>query len=394
MRRPFVVDPLRWRAALTSTETQVAQTARRFADTMLRPRVLSDWRNGGGDTRGIMAKMGSAGLLGCTLPEEVGGAGLPPRAACVVAREIERVDSGYRSMLSVQNSLVLGPLHKHGTKEVWQRWGAALIDGSAVGCFGLTEPDAGSDPSSMRSRAVQQSDGDFVLNGTKTWISNSPDADVMVVWAHNSNGGSITGFVLEAGMPGLTTPPIHGKLGLRTCRTGQIVMDNVRVPASHMLQASPGLGAAFACLQSARLGIAWGALGAADECLRIAHQYALDRHQFNEPLAANQLVQLRLADMRTRVSTATMACVHGSHNNNDDEQQQEVAAVSLLKRNSCMQALCVAQSARDMLGGNGIVDEYHVGRHLLNLEVVNTYEGTQDIHALILGRHMTGIAAF
>jgi glutaryl-CoA dehydrogenase len=334
--------------------------------------------------------MGSLGLLGPTLPAEYGGPELNYVCYGLIAREIERVDSGYRSMMSVQSSLVMLPIHEFGSEAQRRRYLPGLASGDSIGCFGLTEPNHGSDPGSMETRA-RRVDGGFRLHGAKNWISNSPFADVFVVWAKNDEG-RIRGYILDKGMKGLSAPPIHGKVGLRTSTTGEIVMDDVFVPAENELPNVEGLKGPFACLNSARYGIAWGALGAAEDCWHRARQYVLDRRQFGRPLAANQLIQKKLADMQTEIALGLQGCLRLGRMK--DEGTAAVEITSIMKRNSCGKALEIARAARDMLGGNGITDEFGVARHMVNLEVVNTYEGTHDIHALILGRAQTGIAAF
>ncbi len=334
--------------------------------------------------------MGGLGLLGATLPDAYGGSGLNYVCYGLMAREIERVDSGYRSMMSVQSSLVMLPIYTFGTEEQRQRFLPRLARGELIGCFGLTEPNHGSDPGSMDTRA-REAPGGYLLTGAKTWITNSPIADVFVVWA-KSEEGPIRGFILEKGMHGLSAPPIHGKIGLRASITGEIVMDDVFVPAENMFPEVTGLRGPFTCLNSARYGIAWGALGAAEDCWLRARQYALDRNQFGRPLAANQLVQKKLVDMQTEITVGLQSCLRLGRMKDKGIASPEIT--SMLKRNSCGKAIEVARAARDMLGGNGMSDEYGVIRHMVNLEAVNTYEGTHDIHALILGRAQTGIAAF
>jgi glutaryl-CoA dehydrogenase len=333
-------------------------------------------------------------LLGATIPEAYGGAGLSYVSYGLIAREVERVDSGYRSMMSVQSSLVMVPINAFGTEAQKQKYLPKLATGQWIGCFGLTEPDHGSDPASMATRA-KAVDGGYVLTGSKMWISNSPIADVFVVWAKCVGGdhdGRIKGFILEKGMKGLSAPAIHGKVGLRASITGEIVMDEVEVSESQLLPGVQGLKGPFTCLDSARFGIAWGALGAAEDCWFRARQYVLDRHQFGRPLAANQLIQKKLADMQTEITLGLQGCLRLGRMK--DEGTASVEITSIMKRNSCGKSLDIARLARDMMGGNGISDEYGVARHLVNLEVVNTYEGTHDIHALILGRAQTGIQAF
>jgi glutaryl-CoA dehydrogenase len=330
------------------------------------------------------------GLLGPTIPEEYGGAGLNYVSYGLIAREIERVDSGYRSMMSVQSSLVMVPIYEFGSEAQRQKYLPKLASGEWIGCFGLTEPDHGSDPGSMVTRAVTVAGG-YKLSGAKMWISNSPVADVFVVWG-KTDDGRIRGFILEKGWKGLTTPAIHGKIGLRASLTGEIVMDEVFVPEENLLPNVSGLKGPFTCLNSARYGIAWGALGAAEDCWLRARQYTMDRKQFGRPLAANQLIQKKLADMQTEITLGLQGCLRLGRMK--DEGTDSVEITSIMKRNSCGKALDIARTARDMLGGNGISDEYGVMRHMVNLEVVNTYEGTHDVHALILGRAQTGIQAF
>jgi glutaryl-CoA dehydrogenase len=382
-------DPLLLEAQLSDEERMVREAARAYAQEQLAPRVTAAFRAEGTDPA-IFREMGALGLLGATLPEVYGGAGLNAVSYGLIAREIERVDSGYRSMMSVQSSLVMLPIFEFGTEEQRRRWLPPLARGEAIGCFGLTEPDHGSDPGGMVTRA-RRVPGGYELSGAKTWITNSPIADVFVVWAKD-DAGAIRGFVLERGAKGLSAPAIHGKVGLRASVTGQIVMDAVFVPHDQAFPEVRGLKGPFTCLNSARYGIAWGALGAAEDCWHRARQYVLDRQQFGRPLAANQLVQKKLADMQTEITLGLQGCLRLGRMK--DEGTAAVEITSLLKRNSCGKALEVARTARDMLGGNGISDEYGIARHLVNLEVVNTYEGTHDIHALILGRAQTGIQAF
>jgi len=382
-------DPLLLEAQLGPEELMVRDAARDYAQERLAPRILQAFREERADPS-LFREMGELGLLGATIPPEFGGAGLNYVSYGLIAREIERVDSGYRSMMSVQSSLVMLPIHQFGTPAQKQQYLPRLARGEFIGCFGLTEPDHGSDPGSMitRARAVK---GGFQLTGSKTWISNSPFADVFIVWA-KTDDDLIRGFVLEKGWKGLSAPPLHGKVGLRASTTGMIVMDQVFVPEENLLPGVTGLKGPFTCLDSARYGISWGALGAAESCWHTARQYVLDRKQFGRPLAANQLIQKKLVDMQTEITLALQACLRLGRMK--DEGSASVEITSMLKRNSCGKALDVARAARDMLGGNGISDEYGVIRHLVNLEVVNTYEGTHDIHALILGRAQTGIAAF
>jgi glutaryl-CoA dehydrogenase len=382
-------DPLLLEEQLTAEERMVRDAARDYAQGKLAPRIVEAFRNEHTDPA-IFREMGSLGLLGATLPEKYGGGGLNYVSYGLIAREVERVDSGYRSMMSVQSSLVMLPIDQFGTEAVKQKYLPALARGESIGCFGLTEPDHGSDPGSMVTRA-RAAPGGYRLAGAKTWISNSPIADVFVVWAKTEDG-VIRGFVLEKGWKGLTAPAIHGKVGLRASTTGQIMMDDVFVPEENLLPGVSGLKGPFTCLDSARYGIAWGALGAAESCWHIARQYVLDRKQFGRPLAANQLVQKKLADMQTEIALGLQACLRLGRMK--DAGIASVEITSMLKRNSCGKSLDIARCARDMLGGNGISDEYSIVRHMVNLEVVNTYEGTHDIHALILGRAQTGIAAF
>jgi glutaryl-CoA dehydrogenase len=382
-------DPLLLEDQLSEDERMVRDAARAYAQDKLAPRVLEAFRHERTDPS-VFREMGELGLLGATIPTEYGGAGLNAVCYGLIAREIERVDSGYRSMMSVQSSLVMYPIYAYGSEDQRRRYLPKLASGEWIGCFGLTEPNHGSDPGSMVTRA-RKADGGFLLQGSKTWISNSPIADVFVVWAKD-DGGVIRGYILDKGMKGLTAPAIHGKMGLRASITGEIVMDDVFVPAANELPNVQGLKGPFGCLNSARYGIAWGALGAAESCWHTARQYVLDRKQFGRPLAANQLIQKKLADMQTEIALALQGCLRLGRMKDDGTAAVEIT--SIMKRNSCGKALEVARLARDMLGGNGISDEYGVVRHLLNLEVVNTYEGTHDIHALILGRAQTGIQAF
>jgi glutaryl-CoA dehydrogenase len=382
-------DPLRLDAQLSEDERAVRDAAQAYAQGQLAPRVLQAFRDEQTDPA-IFREMGELGLLGCTLPSEYGGAGLNQVCYGLVAREVERVDSGYRSMMSVQSSLVMLPIFKFGTEALKRRVLPKLASGEFIGCFGLTEPDHGSDPGSMVSRA-KKVDGGYELTGRKMWITNSPIADLAVVWAKD-DAGAIRGFVMEKGMPGWSGPVIHGKVGLRASITGELVFDKVFVPEENAFPDVRGLKGPFTCLNSARYGIAWGALGAAEDCWHRARQYVLDRKQFGRPLAANQLIQKKLADMQTEIALGLQGCLRLGRMK--DEGSDAVEITSILKRNSCGKALDIARAARDMLGGNGISLEYGIARHLVNLEVVNTYEGTHDIHALILGRAQTGIAAF
>lgn len=382
-------DPLLLDAQLSDTERMVQDSARAYCQDKLLPRVQEAFRHEKTDV-GIFREMGELGLLGPTIAEEYGGAGLNYVCYGLIAREVERVDSGYRSMMSVQGSLVMVPIEAFGTEEQKHKYLPRLATGELIGCFGLTEPNHGSDPGSMVTRA-RKVEGGYSLSGAKTWITNSPIADVFVVWAKDDEG-QIRGFILEKGWKGLSAPAIHGKMGLRASITGEIVMDEVFVPEENAFSEVRGLKGPFTCLNSARYGIAWGALGAAEACYEAARQYTLDRKQFNRPLAANQLIQKKLADMATEISLGLQAVLRVGRMK--DEGIAPVEVTSIVKRNSCGKALEIARMARDMLGGNGISDEYPVARHLVNLEVVNTYEGTHDIHALILGRAITGIAAF
>ncbi len=382
-------DPLRIELQLTEDERMVRDSAQAYCRDRLAPRVLDAFRFEATDTA-IYREMGELGMLGPTIPEAYGGAGLSYVCYGLVAREVERVDSGYRSMMSVQSSLVMLPIHVFGTEAQKQKYLPRLARGEWIGCFGLTEPNHGSDPGSMITRA-KKVEGGYRLHGAKTWITNSPVADVFVVWAKDDEG-AIRGFVLEKGWQGLSAPTIHGKVGLRTSITGEIVLDDVFCPEENAFPAVRGLKGPFTCLDSARYGIAWGALGAAEDCWHRARRYVLDRTQFGKPLAANQLVQRKLADMQTEITLGLQGCLRLGRMKDDGTAAVEIT--SMMKRNSCAKALDIARMARDMLGGNGISDEYGVIRHLVNLEVVNTYEGTHDIHTLILGRAMTGIAAF
>ena len=382
-------DPLLLDQQLTHEERMVRETARAYCQDKLAPRVLEMFRHEKGDPS-IFREMGELDLLGVVIPEEYGGAGLNYVSYGLVAREVERVDSGYRSMMSVQGSLVMVPINEFGTEAQKQKFLPKLAKGEWIGCFGLTEPGAGSDPGGMTSRAKKVAGG-FQLTGTKSWISNSPLADVFIVWAKDDEG-VIRGFILEKGMKGLSAPPIHGKVGLRTSVTGEIVMDAVFCPDENAFPDVRGLKGPFTCLNSARYGICWGAMGAAEDCWHRARNYVLERKQFGRPLAANQLIQKKLADMQTEIALGLNAVLRLGRMKDDGTAAPEIT--SMLKRNSCGKALAIARDARDMLGGNGIVDEFGVIRHLVNLEVVNTYEGTHDVHALILGRAQTGIAAF
>jgi glutaryl-CoA dehydrogenase len=381
-------DPLNWQNALTDEEKMIQESAHQYAQEKLMPRVLEANRNENFD-RAIMSELGEMGLLGSTLPEEYGGSGVNHVSYGLIAREIERVDSGYRSAMSVQSSLVMHPIYTFGTEAQRKKYLPKLASGEWVGCFGLTEPDSGSDPASMRTVA-KRTDNGYVLSGSKMWITNSPIADVFVVWAKLD--GDIRGFVLEKGMKGLSAPKIDGKFSLRASITGEIVMDGVEVSEDHIFPEVKGLKGPFSCLNKARYGIAWGSLGAAEFCWRAARQYTLERSQFGRPLAANQLIQKKLADMQTEISLGLLGCLQAGREL--DNGTLNPTAISLIKRNSCGKALDIARQSRDMHGGNGIADEYHVIRHVMNLEAVNTYEGTHDIHALILGRAQTDIPAF
>ena len=383
------IDPLLLDQQLTEEERMVRDSAAQFAGSKLAPRVLEAFRHERTDPA-IFREMGEMGLLGATIPAEFGGSGLNYVCYGLIAREVERVDSGYRSMMSVQSSLVMVPINEFGTQAQKEKYLPRLASGEWIGCFGLTEPNHGSDPGSMITRA-RQVEGGYRLTGSKMWITNSPIADVFVVWAKD-DAGDIRGFVLEKGWEGLSAPTIHGKVGLRASITGEIVMDNVFVPQENIFPDVRGLKGPFTCLNSARYGISWGALGAAEFCWHTARQYTLDRQQFGRPLAANQLVQKKLADMQTEITLALQGCLRLGRMK--DEGTAAVEITSIMKRNSCGKALDIARMARDMLGGNGISDEFGIARHLVNLEVVNTYEGTHDVHALTLGRAQTGIQAF
>ena len=382
-------DPLHLNEQLTEDERMVREAAYDYCQSKLQPRILEAFRHEKGDAS-IFREMGEIGLLGPTIPTEYGGPGLNYVCYGLIAREVERVDSGYRSMMSVQSSLVMVPIYEFGSEAQRRKYLPKLATGEWIGCFGLTEPNHGSDPASMITRA-KTVPGGFSVTGAKMWISNSPFADVFVVWAKNDEG-RIRGYILEKGMKGLSAPKIEGKFGLRASITGEIVMDDVFVPAENELPNVEGLKGPFTCLNSARYGIAWGALGAAEDCWHRARQYVLDRKQFGRPLAANQLIQKKLADMQTEITLGLQGCLRLGRMK--DEGTAAVEITSIMKRNSCGKSLDIARVARDMLGGNGISDEYGIIRHMVNLEVVNTYEGTHDIHALILGRAQTGIQAF
>ena len=382
-------DPLLLDQQLSSDERLVRDSAAAYCQERLLPRVTEAFRNGSTDPA-IFREMGALGLLGATIPEAYGGAGMNYVCYGLIAREVERVDSGYRSMMSVQSSLVMVPINEFGSEAQKQKYLPKLATGEWIGCFGLTEPNHGSDPGSMVTRAKAVAGG-YRLSGAKMWISNSPIADVFLVWAKD-DGGQIRGFILNKGAKGLSAPAIHSKVGLRASITGEIVMDEVFCPEEDALPDVRGLKGPFTCLNSARYGIAWGALGAAEDCFARARQYTMERQQFGRPLAANQLVQKKLADMLTDISLGLQGCLQLGRMK--DAGTASVEATSIMKRNSCGKALDIARTARDMLGGNGISDEFGVIRHVVNLEVVNTYEGTHDIHALILGRAITGIQAF
>jgi glutaryl-CoA dehydrogenase len=381
-------DPFNLDDQLSDEERLVRDTAANYAQQHLAPRVRDAFRNEATD-RAIFNEMGELGLLGPTI-DGYGCSGVNYVCYGLVAREVERVDSGYRSMMSVQSSLVMYPIYTYGTEQQREKYLPKLATGEWVGCFGLTEPDAGSDPSGMKTRA-KTVDGGYLLSGSKMWISNSPIADVFVVWA-KTDDGIIRGFILDKGMKGLTAPKIEGKLALRASITGEIVMDEVFVPEDQLMPNVQGLKGPFGCLNSARYGISWGVMGAAEHCWHAAHQYCMDRVQFNRPLAATQLIQMKLANMQTEISLGLQGSLRAGRLR--DQGQLAPELISLMKRNNCSKALDIARMARDMHGGNGISDEYPVMRHSLNLEVVNTYEGTADVHALILGRAQTGIQAF
>lgn len=381
-------DPLLLDSLLSEEERIIRDSAHHYCQEQLMPRVLQANRDEHFDPK-IMQELGELGLLGCTIEEKYGCAGVNYVTYGLIAREVERVDSGYRSAMSVQSSLVMHPIHAYGTEEQKMKYLPKLATGELIGCFGLTEPNSGSDPASLSTRAVPV-DGGYRLTGNKMWITNSPIADVFIVWAKLD--GVIKGFILEKGMEGLSAPKIEGKFSLRASITGEIVMDNVFVPEENLLPHAKGLSGPFGCLNKARYGIAWGALGAAEFCWHAARQYTLDREQFGKPLASTQLMQKKLADMQTEITTGLFASLQVGRLM--DQNQLAPEAISLVKRNSCGKALEIARIARDMHGGNGIADEFHVIRHMMNLEAVNTYEGTHDIHALILGRAQTGIQAF
>ncbi|MCP5074554.1 MAG: acyl-CoA dehydrogenase [Rhodobacteraceae bacterium] len=383
---PFLLDQ-----QLDDESRMIRDTARAYAQENLKPRVRDAYRAESCDPA-IFREMGELGLLGVTVSEEYGGVGASYVSYGLVAREVERVDSGYRSMMSVQSSLVIYPIYAYGSEEQKRKFLPKLISGEHIGCFGLTEADAGSDPGSMKTRAVK-TDGGFRITGSKMWISNAPIADVFVIWAKSeAHGGKIRGFVLEKGMAGLSAPKIEGKLSLRASITGEIVLDNVEVGEDALLPNAEGLSGPFGCLNRARFGIAWGAMGAAEACWHAARQYGLDRKQFNRPLANTQLFQKKLADMQTEITLGLQAALRVGQLFDADNMAPEM--ISLIKRNNCGKALEISRMARDMHGGNGISDEFDVMRHMVNLETVNTYEGTHDVHALILGRAQTGLQAF
>ncbi|QXI63340.1 acyl-CoA dehydrogenase [Paracoccus marcusii] len=383
---PFLLDD-----QLEEDERMIRDTAASFAADKLAPRVTDAYLNEQTDPE-IFREMGASGLLGVTIPEEYGGVGAGYVAYGLVAREVERIDSGYRSMMSVQSSLVMFPIHAYGSEEQRMKYLPKLASGEWIGCFGLTEPDAGSDPAGMKTRATK-TEGGYVLNGAKMWISNSPIADVFVVWAKSeAHGGKIRGFVLEKGMKGLSAPKIGGKLSLRASITGEIVMENVEVGEDALLPNVSGMSGPFGCLNRARYGISWGVMGAAEDCWFRAHRYGMDRKQFNRPLAATQLFQKKLADMQTEIALGLQASLRVGRLMDQGRFAPEM--ISIIKRNNCGKALDIARMSRDMHGGNGIQAEYHVMRHAQNLETVNTYEGTHDVHALILGRAQTGLQAF
>ena len=384
-------DAFRIEDQLDQDERMLRDAAHSFAQDRLQPRVMKAYAEETADP-GVFREMGEAGLLGVTIPEQYGGLGASYVTYGLIAREIERVDSGYRSMMSVQSSLVMYPIHAYGSEEQRQKYLPKLVTGEFIGCFGLTEPDAGSDPAGMKTTAKKTAEG-YVLNGTKMWISNAPFADVFVVWAKSeAHDGKIRGFILEKGMPGLSAPKIGGKLSLRASTTGEIVMKDVVVAEDALLPGVEGLKGPFGCLNRARYGIAWGVLGAAEFCFHAARQYGLDRKQFNRPLAQTQLFQKKLADMQTDIALGLQAALRVGRLMQDGHAAPEM--ISLIKRNNCGKALDIARHARDMHGGNGISEEFHVIRHMMNLETVNTYEGTHDVHALILGRAITGLQAF
>ncbi len=381
-------DPLLLESLLSEEERMIRDSAHQYCQDKLMPRVLMANRDENFDPE-IMKELGALGLLGCTIEEKYGCAGVNYVTYGLIAREVERVDSGYRSAMSVQSSLVMHPIHAYGTEEQKMKYLPQLATGEMIGCFGLTEPNSGSDPASLLTRATKV-DGGYRLTGNKMWITNSPIADIFIIWAKLD--GVIKGFILEKGMAGLSAPKIEGKFSLRASITGEVVMDNVFVPEENLMPHVQGLSGPFGCLNKARYGIGWGALGAAEFCWHAARQYTLDREQFGKPLAATQLIQKKLADMQTEITTGLLACLQVGRLMDAGTLAPE--GISLIKRNSCGKALEIARNARDMHGGNGIADEFHVIRHMMNLEAVNTYEGTHDVHALILGRAQTGIQAF
>ena len=384
-------DPFSMETQLSEEERMIRDAAKAYAQRKLQPRVISAYRDEETDV-GIFREMGEMGLLGVTIPEEYGGIGASYVSYGLVAREIERVDSGYRSMLSVQSSLVMFPIYAYGSEEQRQKYLPKLASGEWIGCFGLTEPDAGSDPSGMKTKAKKTKNG-YTISGSKMWISNSPIADVFVIWAKSdAHGGKIRGFVLDKGMKGLSAPKVGGKLSLRASITGEIVMDDVEVDEDALLPNVEGLKGPFGCLNRARYGISWGVLGAAEFCMEAARQYGLDRKQFGKPLAQTQLQQLKLADMLTEISLGLQASLRVGRLLDDAQAAPEM--ISVIKRNNCGKALDIARVSRDMHGGNGISEEFQIMRHMMNLETVNTYEGTHDIHALIIGRAITGLQAF
>jgi glutaryl-CoA dehydrogenase len=384
-------DPFLLEDQLSEDEKLIRDSAFAYCQEKLQPRVMKAFRDESFD-REIMNEMGEMGLLGPTIPEEYGGPGVNHVAYGLISREVERVDSGYRSAMSVQSSLVMHPIFSYGTEEQKKKYLPRLATGEIIGCFGLTEPDAGSDPGGMRTRA-KKVDGGYVLTGSKMWITNSPISDIAIVWAKSdAHEGKIKGFIVERGTKGFSTPKIEGKLSLRASITGEIVLDEAFVPDDALMPGASGLGGPFGCLNKARYGIAWGVIGSAEFCWHAARQYMLDRKQFGRPLAANQIPQLKLANMMTEITLGLQACVRVGRMMDEDTWAPE--AVSLIKRNNCGKALDIARMARDMHGGNGISEEFHVIRHMVNLETVNTYEGAHDVHALILGRAMTGIQAF
>lgn len=384
-------DPFSMETQLSEEERMIRDAAKAYAQRKLQPRVISAYRDEETDV-GIFREMGEMGLLGVTIPEEYGGIGASYVSYGLVAREIERVDSGYRSMLSVQSSLVMFPIYAYGSEEQRQKYLPKLASGEWIGCFGLTEPDAGSDPSGMKTKAKKTKNG-YTISGSKMWISNSPIADVFVIWAKSdAHDGKIRGFVLDKGMKGLSAPKVGGKLSLRASITGEIVMDGVEVDEDALLPNVEGLKGPFGCLNRARYGISWGVLGAAEFCMEAARRYGLNRKQFGKPLAQTQLQQLKLADMLTEISLGLQASLRVGRLLDDAQAAPEM--ISVIKRNNCGKALDIARVSRDMHGGNGISEEFQIMRHMMNLETVNTYEGTHDIHALIIGRAITGLQAF